>query len=111
MRLSRAVAAGALALLFTGQAQAQGPIKIGELNSYKTVPAFLEPYRRGWELAVEEVNKAGGIGGRPLEVVSRDDNGTPGDAVRTAEELVSRENVALLTGTFLSHVGLASSTN
>lgn len=97
----------AASLLLTGQAWAQGTIKIGELNSYKAVPAFLEPYRRGWELAVEEVNKAGGIGGRQLEVVSRDDNGTPGDAVRTAEELVSRENVVLLTGTFLSHIGLA----
>lgn len=97
----------AASLLLTGQAWAQGTIKIGELNSYKAVPAFLEPYRRGWEMAVEEVNKAGGIGGRQLEVVSRDDNGTPGDAVRTAEELVSRENVVLLTGTFLSHIGLA----
>lgn len=107
MPLSRTLAVGVAALLFAGQAFAQGPIKIGELNSYRTVPAFLEPYRKGWELAVEEINKAGGIDGRPLEVVSRDDNGTPGDAVRAAEELVSRENVTLLTGTFLSHVGLA----
>ncbi len=99
----------AATLLLTGPATAQGTIKIGELNSYKTVPAFLEPYKRGWELAVEEINKAGGIGGKKLEVVSRDDNGTPGDAVRAAEELVSREGVALLTGTFLSHVGLAVS--
>ncbi|HVY52384.1 MAG TPA: ABC transporter substrate-binding protein [Devosia sp.] len=99
----------AATLLLTGPAMAQGTIKIGELNSYKTVPAFLEPYKRGWELAVEEINKAGGIGGKKLEVVSRDDNGTPGDAVRAAEELVSREGVALLTGTFLSHVGLAVS--
>ena len=107
MGMFRSLATAAAGLLISSQASAQGTIKIGELNSYKTVPAFLEPYKRGWELAVEEVNKAGGIGGRQLEVVSRDDNGTPGDAVRTAEELVSRENVALLTGTFLSHVGLA----
>jgi branched-chain amino acid transport system substrate-binding protein len=99
----------AVGLLLAGPAAAQDSIKIGELNSYKTVPAFLEPYRKGWELAVEEVNKGGGIGGRKLEVISRDDNGTPGDAVRAAEELVSREQVALLTGTFLSHVGLAVS--
>jgi branched-chain amino acid transport system substrate-binding protein len=87
--------------------QAQDAIKIGELNSYKTVPAFLEPYRRGWELAVEQINSIGGIGGRKIQVISRDDNGTPGDAVRAAEELVSREQVVLLTGTFLSHIGLA----
>jgi branched-chain amino acid transport system substrate-binding protein len=88
---------------------AQDTIKIGEINSYKTVPAFLEPYKRAWELAVEQVNASGGINGKKLEVISRDDNGTPGDAVRAAEELVSRENVVLLTGGFLSHVGLALS--
>jgi branched-chain amino acid transport system substrate-binding protein len=45
--------------------------------------------------------------GKKLQVISRDDNGNPGDAVRVAEELVSREGVALITGTFLSHIGLA----
>jgi branched-chain amino acid transport system substrate-binding protein len=82
-------------------------IKIGEINSYKAQPAFLEPYKKGWELAVEEVNKSGGVNGRMIEVISRDDNGSPADAVRVAEELVSREKVALLTGTFLSNIGLA----
>ena len=82
-------------------------IKIGELNSYKVFPAFLEPYRKGMELAQEEINASGGIGGRKIEIVSRDDNGNPGDAVRVAEELISREKVALLMGTFASNVGLA----
>ena len=87
----------------------QGPIRIGELNSYKNFPAFLEPYKKGWELAVEEFNKAGGALGRPIEIVSRDDGGTPADAVRVAEELLSREKVAFLVGTFPSNVGLAVS--
>ena len=95
-------------LLFGGNAFSQN-IKIGELNSYKVFPAFLEPYRKGWELAVEEINAAGGVLGRKLEVVSRDDGGTPGDAVRVAEELISREQVNLLMGTFASNVGLAVS--
>ena len=108
MQLNKSVATALLCIVMAaGTASAQETIKIGELNSYKTVPAFLEPYKKAWELAVEEVNAAGGVNGKKLEVVSRDDNGTPGDAVRAAEELVSRENVALLTGTFLSHVGLA----
>jgi len=89
------------------QAQAQEPIRIGELNSYKAQPAFLEPYRKGWELALEEVDAEGGALGRKLEIVSRDDNANPGDAVRVAEELVSREKVDMLFGTFLSHIGLA----
>jgi branched-chain amino acid transport system substrate-binding protein len=88
-------------------AHAQDTIKIGEINSYKAQPAFLDPYKKGWELAVEEVNASGGVLGKKLQVISRDDNGNPGDAVRVAEELVSRENVALICGTFLSNTGLA----
>ena len=88
-------------------ALAQGAIKIGEVNSYKAQPAFLEPYKKGMELAVDEINAAGGINGRKIELITRDDNANPGDAVRVAEELVSREGVDVLTGTFLSHIGLA----
>jgi len=86
---------------------AQGAIKLGELNSYKVFPAFLDPYKKGMELAVEETNAGGGVFGRRLEIVSRDDNGNPGDAVRVAEELLSREHVHFLLGTFASNVGLA----
>jgi branched-chain amino acid transport system substrate-binding protein len=93
-------------MLAASGAQAQA-IKIGELNSYKVFPAFLEPYKKGWQLALEEVNAAGGVNGRKLEVVSRDDGGTPGDAVRVAEELLAREKAAVLMGTFASNVGLA----
>jgi branched-chain amino acid transport system substrate-binding protein len=100
----RTVLAGLVA--FTAVAGAQ-PIRLGELNSYKQFPAFLEPYRKGMDLALEEVNAGGGVLGRPLEVVSRDDNGNPGDAVRVAEELLSREKAVLLMGTFPSNVGLA----
>ncbi|MDO6575423.1 hypothetical protein, partial [Staphylococcus pasteuri_A] len=35
-------------------------IKLGEINSYTAMPAFLEPYKKGWEMAVEEVKAAGG---------------------------------------------------
>jgi branched-chain amino acid transport system substrate-binding protein len=86
---------------------AQGVIKIGEVNSYKVQPAFLEPYKKGMELAVEEINAAGGVNGKKLQLITRDDNGNPGDAVRAAEELLSREGVDVLTGSFLSHIGLA----
>jgi branched-chain amino acid transport system substrate-binding protein len=100
-----------LALLVLGAAVAAAapaqPIKLGELNSYKTFPAFLEPYKKGMELALDEINAAGGVLGRPLEIVSRDDNGNPGDAVRVAEELLSREKAVMLMGTFASNVGLA----
>ena len=82
-------------------------IKIGEINSYKRLPAFLVPYRNGWQLALDEINSRGGVLGKQLEVISRDDGGKPGNAVKIAEELVSRNKVALLAGGFFSHIGLA----
>src|SRR5262245_27558190 len=97
----------ALAAVWALPASAQETVKVGELNSYKAQPAFLEPYKRGLDLAVEEINKAGGVLGRKLELISRDDGGNPGDAVRVAEELVTREGVTALAGTFLSNVGLS----
>src|SRR6476660_8244432 len=77
----------AVAIGLVGSASAQDTIKIGELNSYKIQPQFLDPYKKGWEMAVDGVN--------------------PGDAVRAADELVTREGVSMIAGTFLSHIGLA----
>ena len=88
-------------------ATAQETIKIGEINSYKAQPAFLGPYKNGWNLALDEVNASGGVLGKKLEVVSRDDNANPGDTVRVAQELVTGEGVQLLFGGFLSNTGLA----
>lgn len=91
---------------WSGHAMAQ-PIKIGEINSYKALPALMVAYRKGWELAQDEINSSGGLLGRKVETIFRDDNATPGDAVRIAEELVSRERVDILAGVTLSNVGLA----
>ena len=97
----------AAALCAAPAAQSQGVVRIGEINSYKAQPAFLEPYKKGMELAVEQINAAGGLNGKKVELITRDDNANPGDAVRVAEELVSRDHVDVLTGSFLSHIGLA----
>lgn len=106
-----ALAAGSLAVagLRPGLAAAQGmPVKVGELNSYSRMAAFAVPYRNGMQLGMEQINQAGGVmGGRPLEIVFRDDGSTPGDAVRVAEDLLTREGCAFIAGTFLSNVGLA----
>src|SRR6185369_10310166 len=107
--LRLAFSAAAVATLATAlvPAHAQGVIKIGEINSYKAQPAFLEPYKKGMELAVEEINAAGGVNGKKIELITRDDNASPGDAVRAAEELISREKIDVLAGAFLSNTGLA----
>jgi len=86
---------------------AQTPIRIGEINSYSAIPQFTQPYKQGWQLAVEEINAAGGLLGRKVEVIARDDAGKPEDALRHAIELTSQEKVDVLAGGFLSNVGLA----
>jgi branched-chain amino acid transport system substrate-binding protein len=91
------------------EARAQEPIKIGEINSYTGLPAFTLPYRNGLQLALEEVNAAGGVNGRKLELIIKDDGGKPEDAARIAAELVTNDKVAMLAGTFFSHIGLAVS--
>ncbi len=107
MRRSRYFLGAGLAIMIGGMANsamAQSEIKIGEINSYSLLPAFTEPYRKGWQLALEEINAAGGINGKKLVVVSKDDGGKPADAQTAANELVSSENVVMLTGTFLSNI-------
>ena len=86
---------------------AANTIKIGEIQTYSRLTSFTFPYRNGWQLALEEINQSGGVMGKQLEVISRDDAGKPGNAVTVAEELVRKDKVALLMGTFLSNVGLA----
>ncbi len=108
----RAVLAGSASLLAAPsivRAAGEAPIRIGEINSYSAVPAFTLPYRNGWQMAAEEINAAGGVLGRTLDIISRDDAGKPADAIRFAGELVNSEKVDLLAGGFLSNIGLALS--
>jgi len=97
------VAVGALAT----PSNAADTIKIGDLNSYKNLPAFTGPYKKGLELALDEINAKGGVMGKKLELISRDDQGKPGEAVKIADELFSRDGVVMITGSLFSHIGLA----
>ncbi len=103
--------AAAATLPLATPAFAEDAIKIGEINHYKRLAAFAGPYKQGIVLALEEVNAAGGVLGRPLEFVFRDDQGKPGEAVKIAEELMTSEGTVMVTGTILSNVGLAISSH
>jgi branched-chain amino acid transport system substrate-binding protein len=99
-----------LVLALVAPAAAQGPVRIGEINSFSGIGApFTGPYRAAVEMAVEEINARGGVLGRKVEVIFRDDKGQPAEAVKHAQELVANEKVHLIAGTFLSNVGLAVS--
>src|SRR5438093_98137 len=94
-----------------GPAAAQGKaIRIGEINSYSglaTVYTF--PYKEGLLMATKEINDAGGVLGRPIEFIFRDDKLKPDEAVKAARELVGQEKVDFLAGCISSGVGLAIS--
>jgi branched-chain amino acid transport system substrate-binding protein len=109
-RMTPAVAAIALALGATSAFAQQPPVRIGEMSSYSALPQGADGWKKGWQLAVEHINAAGGVlGGRKIEFISRDDAGQPDAATRAAQELVANEKVDLLTGTILSHIGVAVS--
>ena len=107
--IGRGIVCGLLA--FGSQAHAADtpmPIRIGEINSYTgPAAAFTASYRRGFDMAIDEVNKAGGVLGRPLEVLYRDDTFSPAEGVRQARELIDNEKVDMLAGTFFSPIALA----
>jgi branched-chain amino acid transport system substrate-binding protein len=109
-RLLSLTAAALLLALGAGAATAQAPIKVGDINTYSGIGApFTGPYRVGVEMAVEEINAKGGVLGRKVEVLFRDDKAQPAEAVKHAQELIESDKVAMITGSFLSNVGLAVS--
>ncbi|MEO0407862.1 MAG: ABC transporter substrate-binding protein [Cyanobacteria bacterium P01_A01_bin.135] len=85
------------------------PVKIG-LVAAITGPSALsgESITRGLEVAIDEINGNGGVmGGRPIELVIRDDESTPARGVAAARELIEQEDVAVVFGGLDSPVSLA----
>ena len=89
-------------------ASAQGPIRIGDINSYSgTGAAFTAPYRVAVEMALDEVNQKGGVLGRKLELIVEDNKSNPTEAVATAEKLIQKDKVPVLMGAWSSTLTLA----
>ncbi|MFN5718896.1 MAG: ABC transporter substrate-binding protein, partial [Bradyrhizobium sp.] len=109
----RVVLQGALAILvgslpFAQRAQAADPIKIGLVTALSGQSARAgEALTRGATIAIEEINAKGGVLGRPLELVRRDDESNPAKGLTAARELIQREKVAVLLGGLDTPVQLA----
>jgi branched-chain amino acid transport system substrate-binding protein len=81
-------------------AQTKAPYKIGGIFPLTGYLSWLGEYKKkGSELKVELINKAGGINGRPLELVVYDDQSSPETASRVAQRLVSKDEVIAMIGT------------
>lgn len=86
----------------------QEPVKIGLVAALTGESALSgEAITRGLKVAIDEVNAAGVLGGRPLELVSRDDESDPAKGVTAARELIEQEDVAVVFGGLDSPVSLA----
>lgn len=82
------------------------PVKIGYLASLTGFcSAFSKEYVDGAQLAVKQINSAGGVLGHPLQLQVRDDQATPDVGVRQARDLVLSDGVKFLAGTCSSAVG------
>jgi branched-chain amino acid transport system substrate-binding protein len=104
--LAAAIVFGALPLATA--AQASDPIKIGLVTALSGQSARAgEAITRGATIAIEEINAKGGVLGRPLELVRRDDESNPAKGLTAARELIQREKVAVLLGGLDTPVQLA----
>ena len=102
------MACGVLSTL--GTATAQEPIKIGVLYGLGGAAApYTKPAVSGHEMAVDEINAKGGVLGRKLQLVVRDDQSKPDVGVREARDLILKEKVNFLSGIIHSGVALAVS--
>ena len=92
-------------------ALAAEPIRFGFLHTLSggVGQIYGIPDQAGVKIAIEEINAAGGVLGRPLEMVSRDDQLKPETGVREAKDLILNEKVAWIQGTVSSGVALAVS--
>ena len=83
-------------------------IRIGLIGPFTGPSAgFGTALKRGAMLAMEDINSAGGINGRKISFVERDDKGSPSEGATIVQDLVDKEKVVALFGTATNDVGLA----
>ncbi|VFR39347.1 Branched-chain amino acid ABC transporter, amino acid-binding protein (TC 3.A.1.4.1) [plant metagenome] len=93
----------------TAGAQAAEPIKIGLITALSGQSALAgESLTRGIQVAIDEINAKGGLlGGRPVQLVRRDDEANPAKGVVAARELIYKEKVAVIFGGLDTPVSMA----
>ena len=83
----------------SGSAAGSGPIRIGEFASLTGSEAtFGQSSHQGTQLAIEEINKAGGVLGRQIELITEDNQTKPGESATIAKKLINRDRVVALLG-------------
>jgi branched-chain amino acid transport system substrate-binding protein len=105
----RTLAAGVSLAVAVFAAQGADPIKIGVNGPFTGGSSSMGvSMRDGVRLAAEEINKAGGVLGRQIQLVERDDEAKNERGVQIAQELINKENVVAVVGYINTGVALAS---
>lgn len=108
IRTGLAALAGAVVLSSISAAHAQEPLKLGLVAAMSGQSAKSgEAIVRGLNIALDEINAKGGLLGRKVELVVRDDESNPAKGVVAARELVQREKVVAMFGGLDTPVSLA----
>ncbi|MGO8923863.1 MAG: ABC transporter substrate-binding protein [Xanthobacteraceae bacterium] len=103
--LGASAAVLALALATPAYAQSKDPIKIGVIAEAQSVAGSSIP--QAAQLAADEINAAGGVNGRKIEIVSYDDHSTAPEAVRAFQRAVNEDHVNAVIASYISEVVLA----
>ncbi len=104
----RAVFGLVIILLATGPVRAADPIKVGLVAALSGQSAKSgEAITRGLGVAIDEINAAGGVLGRKIELVRRDDESNPAKGILAARELVQKEKVVAFFGGIDTPVSMA----
>src|SRR6201994_3453158 len=98
-----ATALGLLAV--SGQAQAADPIKIGVIAEAQAIAGASIP--QAAQLAADEINAAGGVDGRKIEIIGYDNHSSSADSVRAFQRAVNEDKVNVVIASYISEVVLA----
>ena len=97
--------AGAAALAFATAARAEDPIRIGVIGEESAVAGA--SLTKAAQMAADDINAQGGVGGRKIEVITYDDHSSAADAVRAFQRAVSQDHVSFVVASYISEVALA----
>ena len=97
--------AGAAGLALAAAARAEEPIRIGVIGEESAVAGA--SLTKAAQMAADDINAAGGVSGRRIEVITYDDHSSAADAVRAFQRAVNQDHVVAVVATYISEVALA----
>ena len=100
-----AMTAAGGAMMLAAPARAEDPIRIGVIAETSSIAGAAIP--NAAQIAADEINAAGGVNGRKIELVTYDNHSSASDSVRAFQRAVNQDHVNAVIGSYISEVVLA----